>query len=301
MDADPEKYIRMANPSLGHTVDLKKSVAQWHEEKHNALTCAEYMMYRLDVWMHGANAWLRPGAWGNCGGHTFNDSELKGQPCVAGLDLARKTDFAAMVLAWPNDKGSAKLRPYFWIPEDHLKAEASQKPEFLDWLNAGLVTATPGNVIDHNRVQRDIYKLCEQFEVIGIIYDPAYAENIIQFVTEGVQNMRSEQVVEPLPVVALPMSQGVLTQTGPTTDFHNEVIDGKIEHESHPVFDWQMQNAQVKEDGNGNIKICKPNRKSIQTVDSAQAAVMARWGLLDCDELEIEVLDFYDNNDVEFV
>ena len=61
-----------------------------------------------------------------------------------------------------------------------------------------------------------------------------------------------------------------------------------------------MTHATTKADSNGNIKILKPGRQDIRTVDVVQAAIMARWGALDCREWTLEYGTYYEDNPMEF-
>ena len=89
--------------------------------------------------------------------------------------------------------------------------------------------------------------------------------------------------------------------TAPTTDFENDIKSQRIWHDDHPVLTWQIGNANIRQDKTGNIKVEKETRESVRTVGGVVAAIMARWGLVDCKEFNITSYDYYVNNDLEFV
>lgn len=301
MLTDPEKYIRMANPGLDHTVGMEELLPAFHDAKDSPANFAEYAMYRLNVWQHSAHAWLAPGVWAGCGGHTFDPDHLAERQCVLGLDLARKFDLAAMVSAWPNDIHGVDLQALFWSNEFRIQQIAVKHPDVLKWVDRGLIRVNPGNVIDLRIVKRDIRDFCQKHQVVGIVYDPTYAETIIQELTEGEFGPDGDMMFDPLPIGEQSISQGTLTQTGPVADFENDLLRGAIRHDDNEVLTWQFGHATVKEDARGHRVIQKENRKSFRSVDGCQASVMARWGAMDFKGWEVASLDFYNDNDVEFV
>lgn len=308
MSEDPVKYIRMSNPALGSTVGLDEMLPAWEEAKNGSVKdFRDFCTYRLNIWQNSSTAWLAPGIWSGCSRAKFADSELVGRPCVMGLDLARRYDLACCVLAFLGDENKETeereviLRPYYWCAEDIMEQRAVKVPKMLDWASAGFITATPGNVIDFRTIERDMRKLVEKFSPVGLVYDATYAELLIQNLVEGVLGPDGEYIHQPLSIGERAFSQGMLTMTAPTTDFESDVRKQRIVHEDHPVLSWQISNANVKEDNAGNIKVVKENRESFRTVDGVVAAIMARWGLLDCNDFNATSFDYYLNNDVEFI
>lgn len=301
MNEDPEKFIRRANPALGHTVGLEELLPAWGEARNSPMEAAEYFMYRLNIWMHASQTWLAAGVWAGCGGHQFDEAELRDKPCVIGLDLARKFDLAAAVPTWKNDRGGVDQRWMFWCNEDRIRTIAQKWPTILEWQERGLIRVNPGNVTDLRIIKRDLREFCQSHHVVGIVYDATYAEPLVQDLSEGELGEDGSFIHEPLPIGIQSMSQGRLTQTGPVADYENDLKAQKTRHEDNPVADWQFGHAAVSEDKRGHRMIQKENRASYRTVDGCQAAVMGRWGVLDFDGWEIQTFDFYKHNEVEMV
>lgn len=299
---DPEAYIRMANPSLGHTVGMEELLPAFHKSVTSPADFADYMMYRLNVWQHAKQGWLAPGVWAGCGGHKFDQKELSERQWVLGLDLARKFDLAAAVPTSPNKNESIDIvDPMFWCNEARIKELAIHHPVVLQWVEQGLIRVNPGNVTDLRVIKRDLRDFCHRRQVVGIVYDATYAESLIQDLLEGEFGPDGTLMFEGLAIGEQAISQGMLTQTGPVADFENDLKRGAIRHEDNPVLTWQFGHATVKEDARGHRLIQKEDRKSFRTVDGCQASVMSRWGALDNKEWEIQTLNFYDDNPVEYV
>ena len=67
--------------------------------------------------------------------------------------------------------------------------------------------------------------------------------------------------------------QGYRDMSPPTKELMKLTLEQKIAHNGHPVLRWNMDNAFVRTDPAGNIKIDK--EKSTEKVDGAVAMVMA--------------------------
>jgi len=298
--SDPEKYLRMANPSWGHTIDPEEILSTLHKSRASRYSYQKFLMYRGNIWQSTIDVWGASSGWKDCG-HDISLDDYGDQPCVIGLDLARKFDLAGAVVAFRNDDGSVDIFPFAWTSIEVAKSRAPQVPQMLDWIDSGELVAGEGDVMDFQLIERDLYALCKRLNVRGIVYDSTYAEDITSVLQSGRTNPDTgEQLVEGLGVARMAMSQGYLTQAGPTVDFENEVQGKKLRHPNHGVLNWQMTHATTKADSNGNIKILKPGRQDIRTVDVVQAAIMARWGALDCQEWTLEYGTYYEDNPMEF-
>ena len=71
----------------------------------------------------------------------------------------------------------------------------------------------------------------------------------------------------------VPFGQGYRDMSPPTKELMRLVLERKVNHGGHPVLRWNMDNAFVRTDPAGNVKIDK--EKSTEKVDGAVALVMA--------------------------
>lgn len=302
MKKDPEKYIRMANPAIDHTVGMEELLPAFYECMNSPADFAEYAMYRLNIWQHSCQVWLAPGIWAGCKYDKFGEEDQSERQWVIGLDLARKFDLVAAVPAAPNRNESVDIvGPMFWCNDERLKELAGYYPKFLEWVDMGLININAGNVTDLRVVKRDLRKFCERRNVIGIVYDATYAETLIQELVSGEFDADGRTTVNGLAIGEQAISQGMMTQTGPVADFENDLKRKAIRQDDNAILTWQFSHATVREDSRGHRLIQKENRKSFRTVDGCQAAVMARWGVCDCKEWVIQTLDHYAKHPVEYV
>ena len=71
----------------------------------------------------------------------------------------------------------------------------------------------------------------------------------------------------------VPFGQGFKDMSPPTKELMRIVLEHKLAHGGHPVLRWNMDNAYVRTDPAGNLKLDK--EKSTEKVDGAVALVMA--------------------------
>ena len=71
----------------------------------------------------------------------------------------------------------------------------------------------------------------------------------------------------------VPFGQGFRDMSPPTKELMRLVLERKLCHGGHPVLRWNMDNAFVRTDPAGNLKIDK--ERSTEKVDGAVALVMA--------------------------
>jgi len=261
LDANLDKYGRMANPAWGHTINPEEFRADYNESKNSMLELARFKMYRLNVWQRTANPWLRADQWIKCGSHYSEDS-LRGRLCGMGLDLSLVHDMSAMVLVVEGDKpGHLNLLPYFWMPEDEAKKKSHLAP-FLDWAREGYLYLCKGGTIDQEDIFEEATRLADIFRIRRVCFDKTYAEEL------------TKRMDEELGIERFVFQQSMMSFARPTADFERMIIDGKIHHNEHPVLSWQASHVQVKTDNNNNKRPVKPPSHDHKKVDGIVAAIM---------------------------
>jgi len=282
--AHPEKYIRMANPSLGHTIDLIEILSDYHQSCKSAHELSLFKMYRLNIWQGGVDPWLRVDLWNAA----TVDSEqlferLAGRECYAGLDLAKTTDTTSLVLCFPPQEPGERIAivSFFWLPKDAAAAMRDKVP-YEQWSKAGFIDLTPGAVTDYGYIRNKIAEIRERFDLRKLLYDPYNASQFAH-----------DLEADGLTIEECPQTYTNLNE--PTKEFERLIIANRIEHPGNKCMDWQVSNARTKTDSNGNIKICKPKRGDYRKVDGPAAAVMALAGAME----PINNRSFYDAEDAE--
>ena len=258
---DPEVW-KKANPSLGVTVDISKVVDACEAAKQNAAEENTFRQLRLNQWVKQEKRWMPMRKWDDCK-TDFDVEKLKGRTCYGGLDLSSTTDITAFVLVFPPTSDDEKyfVLPYFWIPEENMKARVARDHVPYDvWNKQGFIQTTEGNVIHYGFIESFIDALGKEFNIKEIAFDRWGA-------------IQMSQNLDNLGFTVVPFGQGFASMSPPTKELMNLVLSKRLAHSGHPVLRWMMDNIAIRTDPAGNIKMDKS--KSVEKIDGAVALVMA--------------------------
>ena len=150
-----------------------------------------FLTKNLNVWTNASSTWIKDEVW-TANAEPFDTSTLAGRECYGGLDLAFKRDLTAFVLFFParNKDERHIILPWFWIPEENADARSrGDGVQYLQWIEDGYISTTPGNSTDYTYVEQKILELSEMytFKVVG--YDAAFATQLANTLTDAGINM----------------------------------------------------------------------------------------------------------------
>jgi phage terminase large subunit-like protein len=249
---------RKANPNIDvsiREVDLAKECAKAKEMPSYENT---FKRLHLNIWTQADVRWLPSEKW-ELGNEEL--PELDGLECWGGLDLSTTTDLSALVLAFKRPDSGLYLLPFFWAPEESARQRAKRdRAPYLDWASNNLLTLTPGNVVDYDRIRADINKLNERYNIREIAIDRWNATQLsTQLMGDGFE------------IVA--HGQGYASMSAPAKEFEALVCGGELQHGGNLPLAWMASNVAIEQDAAGNIKPSK--KKSTERIDGIVAAVMA--------------------------
>jgi phage terminase large subunit-like protein len=200
--------------------------------------------------------------WAQCN-EPIDLESLKNQPCFGGLDLSTTMDLSAFVLLFPpyGDRSKWVVLPHFFIPGDNIGKRCQRDRVPYDaWQRVGMLTATPGNVIDYDAVRLKIIELSETYDIREISYDPWNATETATWL-----QVRGFTVS--------PLRQGFPSLAGPTKRLLELVLKHDLTHLNNPILRWMASNVVVDTDPTGNVK---PNKvKSAERIDGISALICA--------------------------
>ena len=250
-----------ANPALGSTIKLEYLETECRRATQTPAYQNTFKRLHLNQWTQQDTRWLDLAAWDACGGGV-DAAELRGRSCYAGLDLASTTDIAAFVMVFPPvEEGEPyQVLPHFWAPKENLIERARRDRVPYDaWARDGLITATPGNVIDYDTIRAAIEAMGEKYEIREIAFDRWGAIQMSQQLDAGGFAM-------------VAMGQGVASMSAPTKELMRLVLDRRLAHGGNAVMRWMADNMVVKQDAAGNVKPDKG--KSTARIDGMVALIM---------------------------
>lgn len=262
---NPEVWAE-ANPGLGVSVRTEYIAQRVARAKVSPVELNSFLRLHLGVPTGSAAGWLSLPIFDRSAS-IVDELDLVGARCYGGLDLASSQDLAALVLVFPDDADeSADVVCRFWTPADTLAARAHRdKADYLAWSRAGFLTATPGETINLDAVEREIIELIDRFDVESVDYDPW-------------GSLQLRQHLEDAGVPIIECRQGFATLSPPMKETARLIVERKLRHGGHPVLRWCVGNTVANEDPAGNIK---PDRhRSRSRIDGTVALIMAVKGWL---------------------
>lgn len=259
-DWHKEENWYKANPSLGYTIDIEKVRDAYHKALETPADEAMFRQLRLNQWVTSSVLWMPMDKWDMNGGDVDPD-ELKGRECYGGLDLSSTSDLTTLVLVFPprNEDEKYIVLPFFWLPEETLQLRVRRDHVLYDkWKAEGKLMTTEGNVVHYGFIEQFVCDL--PYDIHEIAYDRWNASMMVQNLEMDGFNM-------------VPFGQGFRDMSPPSKELMRLVLEGRLNHGNHPVLRWNVNNAYVRTDPAGNIKIDK--QRSTEKVDGAVALVMA--------------------------
>jgi phage terminase large subunit-like protein len=289
-DWTDEKTWRKVNPGHGITVQHSAIAAECEKAKVEPRKLNDFLRFTLNRWVNGADAWMPVDWWDACEGPVA-DGELQALSLAGGLDMSQKYDLTAFVLTFKTPlaetaesidvigtdefgepvKRSISLNyrittvPFFWIPLDTMREhEKKDRVPYSEWHRLGLIRATEGNVIDYDRIFRDIRdEIVPRFPRLRgaeIGYDPAFATDIaMKLQGEG---FRMVEILQNYKYMSEP------------AHLLEALVKGKrVRHDGHRVLRWNVENCTVKTDDAGRIRPVKP-KKATRRIDGVVATLM---------------------------
>lgn len=250
------------NPNLGVSVKLDDLRALAAKAAATPAAQNAFRRLRLDQWTDQASRWMPTAAWDACRGEVDMEA-LRGRECYAGLDLSSTKDLTALVLYFPPnyDDVLGRILAYFWVPEENVeKRSRDDRVPYKAWIAAGHIAATPGNVVDYDRIREFVKSVAVRYHVAEIAYDPWRATQLaVQLQEDG--------------ATCVEFRQGMASMAGPMAEAEKLILGKKIRHDGNPVLRWNVSNVAVKQDEAGNSKPDKA--RSRERVDGLVAMVMA--------------------------
>ena len=262
-DADwmDERNWYKCNPSLGHTIAIDKVRDAFNKARETPADENMFRQLRLNQWVKQSVRWMPMDKWDECG-NIIDAFALEGRACYAGLDLSSTSDLTTLVLVFPPvEEGEPyQVLPFFWLPEESLQLRVRRDHVMYDvWQKQGFIHTTEGNVVHYGFIEQFIIQLGERYNIREIAYDRWNATMMVQALEDDGFTM-------------VPFGQGFKDMSPPTKELMRLVLEHNIAHGGHPVLRWNMDNAYVRTDPAGNLKIDK--QKSTEKVDGAVALVM---------------------------
>ncbi len=259
-DWTTENALVKANPNWG--ISVRPEILGPLQAKAMQLPSAvnNFKTKHLNEWVNADTAWMDMRAWDACGDSSLDIEAFTGQPCWVGLDLASKTDIAALMLMFQHPEISDAYVVFgkYYLPEDTVQAAGNS--QYPGWMRTGRLTVTPGNVIDFGWIEADLLDLVSRFAVQAVAFDPFQATQL-----------STRMLAEGLPMIEVRPT--VLNFSEPMKTLEALVLQRKLVHDGDPVLTWMASNVVAHLDAKDNIY---PRKERAETkIDGIVALIMA--------------------------
>jgi phage terminase large subunit-like protein len=193
--------------------------------------------------------------------HAEYRAGLRGRACYVGLDLSSTTDLTALVGVFPDGSGFDVL-PAFFVPAERMRERANRdRVPYPQWAAEGLITATPGDVVDYEYVRQTLQTWAAEFDVKLIGCDPWNATDLLT------------RLQEQDGFTCVLVRQGFASLSAPSKALEAAILSRTLRHNGHAVLRWCIGNVATETDAAGNIK---PSKKaSTERIDGVIALVIA--------------------------
>lgn len=263
--ADEKNWIK-ANPNLNVSIglDALRDAAAKAKGKPDAL--ASFKRLRLNI-RTAAQSRAVPMAQWDLGGRPAtvppNDDELKGSPCHAGFDGSTSVDTTSLVRLFPPRAKGEKwiVRAKFWMPGDNVEERGHRdRAPYKQWVDQGWIETTPGNIVDHDAIEKELEELHKTTPFLSLAYDPW-----------GVVAMMARLTEKGIPAVTF--GQTIQNYAAASVEFEKRLEAADLDHAGNPVLRWMASNLHWIKDGKDNKMPHKG--RSTGRIDGMSAQIMA--------------------------
>jgi phage terminase large subunit-like protein len=261
-DWTTEEALLKANPNYGVSISPEWLKDQQRRATQSARAQNAFKTKHLNMWVGAKTAWMNMETWRRCPPRKSLE-ELAGRQCFVGLDLASKVDIAAAVYLFPptSDDPLWHVHGSYYLPESAVESAALKNSAKYRLLHAeGVLTLTPGNIIDFDQIREDIRERSKAHELAMLGYDPWQATHLATQLAKDGAN-------------AVEVRQTVMNLSQPMKEVEALVLQSLLAHGDCPALTWMVSNVTAKTDQKENIFPGKD--KTDNKVDGAVALIMA--------------------------
>lgn len=258
-DIMDERNWLQANPSLGKFANIEYYRKRAERAKRIKPFAAAFRNLLLNQRVSPFAHIISPDLWRDNSGEPNIPA---GAQVWLGLDLSKNKDMSAIsILHFDGEIYHCEFR--YFVPSIGIDIRAEQdKAPYMQWVEEGYLTATPGQIIDYDYIADELEALGQAYDVQVLGVDPYRFEAL-----------RKAMEAKGYDVPAAKVKQGVATMAPRIEDLICWAIEGKMRWGTNPVFKFNCASAVAVVDVNDNQMLAK--NKSTGRIDGLAALVDA--------------------------
>lgn len=226
---DPVEWAK-ANPNLGVSVYLDGLRMACDDAVKKPTEQPNFKTKRLNIWLAGGESWIAVAAWRACEDKSLTLDDFEGEECFIGIDLAEKSDVAALCLVFQR---GGKFYVFVRLYHNAFEVEKPENDHLRRYRERGELLVNEGNATDFDVIRADLEAFAKRFDVREVPYDPKFSSYFVTKLTE-----------KGLPMVEVSQTSAHFTM--PITEIENLVLTGDLVHEGNAAMEWMMSNVVLR-------------------------------------------------------
>lgn len=269
---DEREVWQIANPGLGISVSIDYLENEAAKALRSEPKRLAFCRLHLNVRTISVTRWIDLDVYDRAAAHVAPSWALhRSKTAYAGLDLSSSLDLSAFAILVPRYVPDPEDRDYeievldvelrCWTPRGRLASRPPRERElFARWIREGWLLTTPGETIDYDLIEDEIFKVADHVAIERLGFDRWGSKMLESHLRDGEVNM-------------IPVGQGFVGISAAMKETERLIYEGRLRTGGNPLLRYSFENLAVELDAAGNVK---PNRKrSTGHVDPAVAVVMA--------------------------
>lgn len=254
---DPAEWFK-ANPNLGVSVYLDNFRMDCERAIRQPSYQPNFKTKNLNIWLASGTTWIPMEDWRACADEAMQLADFEGQDCWIGLDLAEKSDIAAIAMVFRQGDGYAV---FFRLYLNDAEVEKEENDHLRRYRDRGELIVNDGNVTDFSLIRQDIEQFFHQFNVREIAYDPYFSQYFGTSLAE-----------DGFPMVEFPQ---VPRNYGPALiELENLILEKRLRHAGEGIIEWMMSNVVIRESKFSGLRHATKEKRE-NKIDGPVAMMMA--------------------------
>jgi len=252
-----------ALPALGETFPIEnlRSVVAAANLRPSTKSSVKRLYFGIDI--GAVDFWIREESWAAVQG-AVEAKAMVGNKCWLSLDLSAKNDLTALTGTWKLANDLLTSKTWYWTARDGLedRAEADHAP-YVEWVEDGYLTATPGPTIDYTFVAEQVAQLHAEHDIEALVVDPAFLTAFTDALTEvgvvwwlwegpGKPEGRGLKIVKHAQGKRIMFEDRQLCMPHSITRTEDRILEQRIIIDASPVTYSCAANVALDTDGQGN-------------------------------------------------
>lgn len=249
-DWNDVKLWGKSNPGLGISPKIEPLIDEYNEAiAKGGFKIVDFKTKHLGMWVSNASEWIPIDKYRRCN-TAWNIKDFAGYDAFGGVDLAYsdRGDISGYGFIIPIDEKRVKFFAKYYIPE--RKAKESAEIDYFRMAELGHVTMTKTETTDYDIILNDLMELSELLKF-----------RLINFDSWNISHLYEQMVKCDLPVQQF--NQNVKYMSPPTKMIGEMIHNQEIDFGLNPVTEWMFSNVNLKDVGNGNVKMERERHKKI--------------------------------------